>query len=78
MLLLKTAIAFMLAAIVAMVAMFATGSTEALYACVASVVASWLCIYCENQLYKRKLYRQRLQQIANSAHIGSYDWRVKR
>ena len=74
MLLLRVAIAFMLAAVVAMCTAFATANTVALYTMLACVAAAAVCVYCEDKLYKRKLYKQRLQRIASTAHTNKYTW----
>lgn len=78
MLLLRIAIVLMLAALGSAVVMFATGSVAALYTCVACVVASYLCVVCDSYVYKRnmqrKIVKQRLQRIANSAHTNKYTW----
>lgn len=78
MLLIRSAIVLMLAALVSFVVMFAAGSETALYTLVACVVASYLCVACDSYMYNRNMHRkivkQRLQQIADSAHTNKYTW----
>lgn len=66
--LLRVAIAFMSAAVVAMFVAFIAANTVALYIMLACVAASYLCVYCEDQLYKRQQYKQQVQRIVALQH----------
>lgn len=71
---LRTAFVFMLAALVSFVVMLITASETAVYVLTLCVIASYLCMRCEDVLYKRSLQRKRLQLIAQSAHSRRYYW----
>lgn len=78
MLLLRCAVVFMLAALISCAVMLATNNVAALYAMLALVIASYLCVYSEDMLHKRSVVRKRLQRIASTAHTNNASWQVKR
>lgn len=76
--LLRTAIVFMAAAVVALVVMLfaptASVGNTALAVVVAATFASFVCVKADEVLARRELVKQRRQRIARTAHASKHLW----
>ena len=76
--LLRTAIVFMAAAVVAVVAMLLAPTVSvantALAVVVAATFASFVCVKADEVMARRELVKQRLQRIAATAHSNKHTW----